>query len=92
MPSNLFSRLGRALVLSGTFVVFLALITPVLVGQEEALSWFPLQIGSRWVYEHEWKAGDPERPKITRWITEETVTGLVTLPEGLGARPRIGFS
>lgn len=51
--------------------------------QEDPLAWFPLQVGSRWVYEHEWKSGDRSRPDVDRWITEETVTGWVTIPEGL---------
>jgi len=51
--------------------------------QQNPLEWFPLQMGSHWVYEHESKSGDRNRPDIDRWITEETVTGRVTIPEGL---------
>jgi len=51
--------------------------------QEDPLSWFPLQVGSRWVYEHEWKSGDRNRPDVDRWTSEETITGWVTIPEGL---------
>jgi hypothetical protein len=51
--------------------------------QEDPLAWFPLQVGSRWVYEHDWKSGDRNRPDVDRWSTEETVTGRLTIPEGL---------
>jgi hypothetical protein len=51
--------------------------------QENPLTWFPLQVGSRWVYEHEWKSGDWNRPAVERWSTEETVTGWATIPEGI---------
>jgi len=51
--------------------------------QEDPLAWFPLQVGSRWVYEHEWKSGDRNRPDVDRWTTEEAVTGWVTISEGI---------
>jgi hypothetical protein len=51
--------------------------------QQDPLAWFPLQVGSRWVYEHEWKSGDRNRPDVDHWTTEEIVTGRVALPEGL---------
>src|SRR6266849_4370109 len=51
--------------------------------QEDPLAWFPLQVGSRWVYEHEWKSGDRNRPDVDRWTTEEAITAWVTIPEGL---------
>ena len=35
------------------------------------------------MYEHEWRSGDPSRPDVERWTTEETITGTVTTPEGL---------
>jgi hypothetical protein len=47
------------------------------------LAWFPLHVGSRWIYEHEWKSGDRNRPDVDRWTSEETITGWVTIPEGL---------
>jgi hypothetical protein len=53
------------------------------VAQEDPRAWFPLRIGSRWVYEHEWKSGDRNRPDVDRWTTEETITAWVTVPEGL---------
>lgn len=52
-------------------------------GQENPLAWFPLRVGSRWTYEHEWKSGDRNRPDVDRWTSEETITGWVTIPEGL---------
>lgn len=51
--------------------------------QESPLAWFPLQVGSRWVYENERKSGDRNRPDVERWTSEETITGLVTVPEGV---------
>jgi hypothetical protein len=51
--------------------------------QENPLAWFPLRVGSRWIYEHEWKFGDRNRPDVDRWTSEETITGPVTIPEGL---------
>ena len=51
--------------------------------QENPLVWFPLQAGSRWVYQHESKSGDRNHPEVDRWTTEEWITGWVTIPEGL---------
>jgi hypothetical protein len=51
--------------------------------QEATRDWFPFQVGSRWVYEHESKSGDRNRPTVTRWTTEETLTERVTVPEGV---------
>src|SRR4051794_21046586 len=57
---------------------------PLLLGaQSDPLPSFPLHVGSRWVYEHEWKSGDSRRPNVERWMTEESITGWLTLPEGL---------
>lgn len=44
---------------------------------------FPLKVGTHWTYEHEWKSGDRNRPVIDRWTTGETITGQITIPEGL---------
>jgi len=51
--------------------------------QEDPLAWFPLGVGSRWIYEHEWKSGDRNRPDVDRWTSEETITALVSIPEGV---------
>jgi hypothetical protein len=51
--------------------------------QENPFAWFPLQVGSRWIYEHEWKSGDRNRPDVDHWTSEETITGLVNIPEGI---------
>jgi hypothetical protein len=53
------------------------------VAQDDPLAWFPLHVGSRWVYQHESKSGDRTRPDVDRWTTEETITGRGTIPEGL---------
>jgi hypothetical protein len=55
----------------------------VAAAQEDPLLWFPLQVGSRWVYDHESKSGDRNRPDVDRWTTEQTISGWVTVPEGL---------
>jgi len=51
--------------------------------QQDPLEWFPLQIGNRWVYEHEWKSGDRNQPEVDRWTTEESVTALIHTADGL---------
>lgn len=65
------------------FAIALCAFSIVASAQEDPLAWFPLQVGSRWVYEHEWKSGDRTRPDVDRWTTEETITGWVTIPQGL---------
>jgi len=67
----------------GCFAAALYIFSLVASAQEDPLAWFPLQVGSRWVYEHESKSGDRNRPDVDRWTTEQTITGWVTLPEGL---------
>ena len=64
-------------------IMALCALSIVAGAQENPLTWFPLQAGSRWVYEHEWKSGDRNRPAVDRWTTEETVTGWMTIPEGI---------
>jgi hypothetical protein len=51
--------------------------------QEDPLASFPLQVGSRWRYEHEWKSGDRNRPDVDRWTSEETISGWANIPEGV---------
>ena len=75
--------MGRNMVQVGYLIVTLCVFSMVARAQEDPLAWFPLQVGSRWVYEHEWKSGDRNRPDVDRWTTEETITGWVTIPEGL---------
>ena len=61
--------------------VVLAAVT--LSAQGDPREWLPLQAGARWVYEHEWKSGDRNRPDVDRWTTENTITRAVAVPEGL---------
>src|SRR5262249_53030097 len=74
---------GRRMIRIGCLLITVCVFSIVPRAQENPLLWFPLQPGSRWVYEHEWKSGDRNRPQVDRWITEETITGWVTIPEGL---------
>src|SRR5437762_9791605 len=67
----------------GHFAMALCVFPMVAIAQEDPLAWFPLQVGSRWVYEYESKSGDRNRPDVDRWTTEETITGRLSIPEGL---------
>jgi hypothetical protein len=67
----------------GRFAVALCFFEMVASAQEDPLAWLPLQVGSRRVYEYESKSGDRNRPDVDRWTTEETITGWITIPEGL---------
>jgi len=69
-------RIGRLLITLCAFSV-------VAKAQEDPLLWFPLHVGNRWVYEHESKSGDRNLPDVDRWTTEQTISGWVTIPEGL---------
>jgi hypothetical protein len=64
-------------------VLTLCALSTVASAQENPLAWFPLQVGSHWVYEHEWKSGDRNHPDVDRWTSEEKITSRVTIPEGL---------
>ena len=63
--------------------VALCVVSVAAIAQEAVVGWFPLQARSHWVYEHESKSGDRSHPDVDRWTTEETITGWVTIPEGL---------
>src|SRR6266576_5899661 len=52
------------------------------MGQEISLDWFPVHLSDHWVYQNEWKGGEAQRPDVTRWTSEETVTNIITIPEG----------
>src|ERR1700722_16325145 len=67
----------------GCFAVALWVSSMMASAQEDPAAWLPLQVGSRWVYGHESKSGDRNRPDVDRWTTEETITRRVTVPEGL---------
>ncbi len=59
-------------------------IFPIIASpQDDPLASFPLQVGSHWVYEYEWKSGDRNRPNVDRWTSQETITGWITIPEGV---------
>src|SRR5215469_12705977 len=64
-------------------ILALCALSIVASAQEDPLKWFPLRVGTRWTYEHEWKSGNRNRPDVDRWRSDETVTGWVMIPEGL---------
>jgi hypothetical protein len=64
-------------------LIALCIFSVVASAQDDPLAWFPLQVGSHWVYEYEAKSGDRNRPDVDRWTSEETITGWVTTPEGV---------
>lgn len=45
--------------------------------------WYPLQVGNKWIYAHEARYGDVNKPEVDQWTREVTITGHVKLPEGL---------
>lgn len=67
----------------GCIALGLCIFSVAACAQNDPLAWFPLQVGSRWIYEHEWKSGDRNRPVVDRWTTEEVITARVTIPEGI---------
>jgi hypothetical protein len=42
------------------------------MGAADPLSWFPLKVGHRWVYDCVSKNGDIRNPEVSRWT--ETIT------------------
>lgn len=75
----------------GSLVIVLLLSLVLAFGQSvqtssvctETTSWFPLKVGARWIYENEWRTGDPKKPEITRWTSEEIVTSVLNVREGI---------
>ncbi len=63
-------------------IVILGALSTVANGQDGPQTWFPLEIGTHWVYEHEMKSGDPNQPRVERWNTEETIVARKMIPEG----------
>jgi hypothetical protein len=56
-----------------------------LLGQATIAHWLPLKVGDKWVYLHEnfyGAIGGIAHPEITRWKTEETITGSTAILEG----------
>ncbi len=59
-------------------------VLPVLASaQQDPLAWYPLRVGSHWIYQHEWKSGDRDHPVVDRWTSDESITDLVTIPDGV---------
>ncbi len=51
--------------------------------QGTVADWFPAAVGNQWIYEHEVRDSPEDAPHIWRWQTVETITGTLTIPEGL---------
>jgi hypothetical protein len=71
MPRGTFMGVART---GAVYAFLIASAVIVLVGQENPLSWLPLQVGNRWIYDHESKEVSPQNPEIATWTTEETIT------------------
>jgi hypothetical protein len=50
--------------------------------QGVAADWFPMDVGNQWVYARESRGAAAKNPHIVHWQTVETITGLLTIPEG----------
>jgi hypothetical protein len=60
--------------------------------QNAVADWFPLQIGARWIYQHETRDENGRgraHLEIHLWTTEETVVGLWPVPEGTVIERRV---
>ena len=49
----------------------------------DVLSWYPLQVGHRWVYDCVSKSGHPRKPEVWRWTATVTVQEHIATAEGL---------
>src|ERR1700680_1062039 len=54
-----------------------------LCAADDPLSWYPLQIGHRWVYDSVSKGGDRGNPEIARWTATVTVREHVPTAKGM---------
>ena len=61
-----------------------AIVSRIFGAEDATLSWYPLQLGNRWIYQKESRNGDMAHPSIERWTTEETVVQSVPVPEVSG--------
>lgn len=55
-------------------------------------SWFPIEVGDRWIYQHEQFDAGPHGladPMIERWKTEETIDSVTDVPEGTLVSKRV---
>lgn len=59
--------------------------------QDGVLSWFPLEIGNRWVYEHEVWGPSRDKATVTRWKTTEQIIGSVHVAEGTVILRQVNF-
>src|SRR5216683_7967803 len=53
------------------------------IGAADPLSWLPLQVGHRWVYDCVSKNGDIRNPEVSRWTATITVREQIPTNEGL---------
>src|SRR5262249_6816247 len=55
-------------------------------------AWFPVELGDRWVYQHEQFDAGPHGmadPMIERWKTEKTIDSVTDVPEGTLVSERV---
>jgi len=67
---------GRALVPLAICLI------PSVGSAAQVLDWFPLQVGSRWIYSNFSKSGDPAKPTVRAWTTIDTVIEHRQIAEG----------
>src|SRR2546425_3403883 len=63
--------------------VLLCLFLGANAGATDPLSWFPLRVGHRWVYDSMSKSGDIRKPEVSRWTATIVVREQIPTNEGL---------
>jgi hypothetical protein len=76
------SRMTRARQLKARIPLCLWLLASW-VPAADVFSWYPLQVGRRWVYDCVSKGGDPRKPDVWRWTALITIKGHLATKEGL---------
>jgi hypothetical protein len=63
--------------------VSILLLSAQVFAQGVVSDWLPMDVGNQWIYEHESRSSPRSNPYVTRWQTVETITGTLTVPEGM---------
>lgn len=64
-------------------VLLWLLLAANVFGAADPLSWLPLQVGHRWVYDCVSKSGHVRNPEVSRWTATITVRERIPTKEGL---------